>query len=293
MDRLTHLNEYTKFFQFGTDERRREEKLSGKKHSGKKYSGKKHDAECSEKERHYSKVKGKNAFISPSNNVEERGASRKLHPCRESQNEYQAQRVRKASEYQTQRVGKASEYHQCGSEAHSSSLSLTPKGNKTLNHPHYEMKRRDTRKTLNCCLEQVSICKRCYMKELHERKRRTAVYTLEFNNLVDCEPVSGRNLVKRNATLAHGLKHKSKYRQERSAGEGNKRVMIVEKLPEQIQQKKNLFQFLNSIFSRSRMVGVRARVVAKVMAMVMAMVIAIVMVMVIVMAMVMDVTMAR
>ncbi|KJP85581.1 hypothetical protein AK88_04802 [Plasmodium fragile] len=226
--RLTHLNEYAKIFQVGADERRR----------GEKHSGKKHHAEYSEKERHYSKAKGKNAFISPSNHVEERGSSRKLHPCRESKHEYQTQRVRKSNEY-----------NQFGSEVSSSSLSLTPKGDKTLNHPHYEMKRRNTKKNLNYYVEEVCICKRCYMNELHERKRRTAVYTLEFNNLVDCEPVSGHHLVKKNATLAHDLKYKSKYRQERSAGEGNKRVMIVEKLPEQIPQKKNLFQFLNSIFS--------------------------------------------
>ncbi|CAG9474979.1 conserved Plasmodium protein, unknown function [Plasmodium vivax] len=217
MDRLIHLNEYTKVFQFGADERRREEK----------HTGKKHPAECSEKERHYSKVKGKNAFILPSNNVEERSPSRKLHPCKESKNEY----------------------HQLGSEVPSSSLSLPPKSGNTLSHPQYEVKRRDTRKTLNCCLEEVCICKRCYMNELHERKKRTAVYTLEFNNLVDCEPVSGHHLVKRNATLAHGLKHKGKHCQERSPGEGNRRGMVVEKLPEQIPQKKNLFQFLNSIFS--------------------------------------------
>ncbi|ANQ08563.1 Uncharacterized protein PCOAH_00030410 [Plasmodium coatneyi] len=228
MDRLTQLNEYAKISQVGADERRREERRSGKKH----------DAEYSEKERHYSKVKEKNAFILPSNHVEERGASRKLYPCRESKNEYQTQRVRKANEY-----------HDFGNEVPSSSLSLTPKGDKSVNHPYYEMKRRNTKNTLNYYLEQVRICKRCYMNELHERKRRTAVYTLEFNNLVDCEPLSGHHSVKKNATLARDLKRKSKYREELSAGEGNKRAMIVEKLPEQIPQKKNLFQFLNSIFS--------------------------------------------
>ncbi|EUD68246.1 hypothetical protein C922_01265 [Plasmodium inui San Antonio 1] len=228
MDRLTHLNEYAKIFHFGTDQRPREEK----------HCGEKHDAKCSEKERHYSKVEGKNAFISPSNSVDARGASRKLHPCRESKNEYQAKRVRKTNEY-----------HQFGSEIPSSTLSLTPEGHKNLNHAYYEMKSSHTRKTLNSCLEQVSICKRCYLNELHERKRRTAVYTLEFNNLVDSEPVSGHHLVKRNATLAHGLKHKNKYHQECSSTERNKRVMIVEKLPEQISQKKIFLQFLNSIFS--------------------------------------------
>ncbi|CAA9988713.1 conserved Plasmodium protein, unknown function [Plasmodium knowlesi strain H] len=228
MDRLTYINEYAKIFHIGTDERRREEK----------HSGKKHDAECSEKEKHYSKVKGKNAPISSSNHAEERGVSRKLYPYRESKNEYPTQRVRKANEY-----------HEFGREVSSSNLSLTSKDSKTVNHPYYEMKRRDTRKTLNYYLERVHICKRCYMNELHERKRRTAVYTLEFNNLADCEPVSGHHLVKRNTTLAHDLKHKSKYREERPAGEGNKGVIIVERRPEQIPQKKNLFQLLNSIFS--------------------------------------------
>ncbi|GAW81433.1 hypothetical protein, conserved [Plasmodium gonderi] len=229
MDALTYLKEYSKIFEFVNHRKKSEE--NHKEENGKT---------CLKEEKHYSKMNGKSTCITPTSCVEEKNRSRKSYIYRKNENKYQRSKTHKANEYDLSE-----------NVADSSNLSLKTKSKLIVNYGKYEIKRykKDTMKKYKTDFERICICKKCYMNQMHEKKKRTTVYTLEFNNSVDSENMCKYNFVKRNTSIHYDLAYIiNKHHHKRLTEEGNQ-VMVGEHFPEEIPHKKNLFHFLNSIFS--------------------------------------------
>ncbi|CRH00544.1 conserved Plasmodium protein, unknown function [Plasmodium relictum] len=228
MEKLTYLNEYTKIFEFVKNGAFFEDQHTEKS-----------DKLCSNKEKNFSHAKRKSKYISMSK-VKEKNNSKKLNFHKDNKNKYQVSRIKYIDE-------------QLNLSATTSS-NITAKSKNKLDNLKNEMKcyKNITSNNMTQYNDKVCICKKCYIKgiqqkieKIKEKKKRTTVYTLEFNNFIINENIYKEIISKRQKVIETNFINENKDIDEYSM-ECNE--VIVEKMTEQIPLKKNIFHFFNYIF---------------------------------------------
>ncbi|CRG97900.1 conserved Plasmodium protein, unknown function [Plasmodium gallinaceum] len=227
MEKLTYLNEYTRIFEFVKNGALFEDQHTEKI-----------DNSCSYKEKNFSHVKRKSKYISMSK-LKEKNSSKKLNFYKDNENKYQVSKIKNIDKYLLLSA--------------TTTPNLTPKNKNKLDNLKNEMKfyKLTTSNDRMKCHNKVCVCKRCYIKGIQEeiekreeKKKRTTVYTLEFNNFINKENIY-EDISKRQKITKPNSVNERKYSDEYNR-ECNE--VIVEKLTDQIPLKKNIFHFLNYIF---------------------------------------------
>ncbi|KAI4837851.1 hypothetical protein MKS88_003270 [Plasmodium brasilianum] len=239
MEKLIYLNEYAKFFEFSNKgELLHEDKLLKNNNTGR-----------SKNDKYYSQMKRKNNDMLSLKLNEKNSSKKKLNFYKENNNKYKVSKI----------IHNKNEYVLVSTVPTSSKLHVTTsKGKNKLNHMSNEIMksfRQNTNNkfTNNTYGKKMCICKKCYMnsiqEQIKERKKRTTVYTLEFNNLINYDHdhiLYQDNKTEENKTKEYILIdiNNNGYEYNTECNEG-----VTRNDSEQISRKRSLFPFLNFFFN--------------------------------------------
>ncbi|SBS84532.1 conserved Plasmodium protein, unknown function [Plasmodium ovale] len=246
MEKLTYLNEYTKVFELVNRRGSFDEKFYQKSNT-----------KSAKDVKRYSQVKRKSNYMSPPK-IKERCGYKELYCYKENKEKSDENKNHNTNEHVP---------FNTSVPAYNLNVGSKPKNN-------IKLLKRDANETndlLRNRYEKVCICKRCYLngvqekmkkwtekaegqemairayqaERMREKKKRTTVYTLEFNNFIDCE--------NKYQDVTYGSKTKE-YQMINMRKESHKyskeyHDLIEKTFSGQIPLKKNIFKLLNSIFS--------------------------------------------
>lgn len=231
MERVTYLNEYAKNFELVKNRELFDER-----------DAERMNRRFNTKDIYTPNIGGENTYVSTSR-LKEKKSFKKFHLYNDdSKDECQVRKIRNTNEYVI--------------------LSNSPKKPKksTIDEKKdmYHNFNNDIKPNKKSNYQTICICKKCYIKDmqekLRERKKRTTVYTLEFNNFVNNENIYKEIIsrsIKRTRYNNYLNKNKDNNKNDNlnmNESDSFKNDIMLNHIYEHSENKKNIFHFLNNIF---------------------------------------------